>query len=53
MEEMIEEEEEETSSSEETDDDRGVVIPGLESIPGSDFQHFSAFYDSDSNFKKN
>ena len=28
---------------------RGVMIPGLESIPESDFEHFSKFYDSNSN----
>ena len=28
---------------------RGVVIPGLESIPESDFHHFSKFDDSDLN----
>ena len=25
------------------------MIPGLESIPESDFEHFSKFYDSNSN----
>ena len=28
---------------------RGVMIPGQESIPESDFHHFSEIYDSDSN----
>ena len=31
---------------------RGVMIPGLESIPESDFEHFSEFDDSNSNSRK-